>query len=191
MTTHTDLLAGGRHTYWLGERLAAIATDLLYFVEPGHEELHPDGIPDGLTITAHRRNHTWGSTAQVWARDPQGVLQASAESSAAHPDLGRSISARTRHFRGGGLLWTHTAPVVTDEPINPLDPWSYAAVGRHLYQLRPEYRLDGAPLWQLRTDDLDTEHPRFAGIDSATTHIAEFLEPAPAPSRRRRGTRSA
>ena len=25
MTTHTDLLAGGRHTYWLGERLAAIA----------------------------------------------------------------------------------------------------------------------------------------------------------------------
>ncbi|WP_006247563.1 hypothetical protein [Mycolicibacterium tusciae] len=187
MTTHTDLLAGGRHTYWLGERLAAIATDLLYFVEPGHEELHPDG----LTITAHRRNHTWGSTAQVWARDPQGVLQASAESSAAHPDLGRSISARTRHFRGGGLLWTHTAPVVTDEPINPLDPWSYAAVGRHLYQLRPEYRLDGAPLWQLRTDDLDTEHPRFAGIDSATTHIAEFLEPAPAPSRRRRGTRSA
>lgn len=190
MTTHTDLLAGGRHTYWLGERLAAIATDLLYFVEPGHEELHPGGIPDGLTITAHRRNHTWGSTAQVWARDPQGVLQASAESSAAHPDLGRSISARTRHFRGGGLLWTHTAPVVTDEPINPLDPWSYAAVGRHLYQLRPEYRLDGAPLWQLRTDDLDTEHPRFAGIDSATTHIAECLEPAPAPTRRRR-TRSA
>ena len=27
MTTHTDLLAGGRHTYWLGERLAAIAAD--------------------------------------------------------------------------------------------------------------------------------------------------------------------
>ena len=28
MTTHTDLLAGGRHTYWLGERLAAMATAL-------------------------------------------------------------------------------------------------------------------------------------------------------------------
>ena len=52
-----------------------------------------DGIPDGLTITAHRRNHTWGSTAQVWARDPQGVLQASAESSAAPLSLPiRSVS---------------------------------------------------------------------------------------------------
>lgn len=183
MTTHTDLTAGGRHTYHLAQRLAAIAGDRLYFVEPGHEVLHPEGMPDGFTITAHRRSHSWGSSAQVWARDASGVLQASGEASVTDP-TSRSIHSRARHFRAAQLLWTHTAPVVTDEPINPFDPWAYTAVGRHTYHLQPEHHIDAPTTWRLRTDDLDAQHPLFAGVDSAATHIAEFLEKATKAARR-------
>ncbi|WP_304116151.1 hypothetical protein [Mycolicibacterium bacteremicum] len=181
-TTH-DITAAGRHTYFIAERLHAIATDLLYTARVGHRALHRDDLPESLTITAHRADLEWGSIAQVWARNEQGHLHASAEASSRR----HSISARIRHFRGSGLLWTHTAPPATTQALNARDPWAYNATGRHHYLLSVHPRLDNAPDWHLHTDHADS-HRIFAGIESATTYIAETLEKPPTARRRSRRT---
>ena len=183
ITTSHDLTAAGRHTYFIAERLHAIATDLLYSGHTGYRVLHRDDLPEHLTITAHRADLEWGHIAQVWAHNEHGHLQASAEASSRE----RSITSRIRHFQASGLLWTHTAQPVTDQLLNPRDPRTYIATGRHHYLLSLHPHLDKAPDWHLHTDHTDSGRI-FAGVESATTYITETLEKPPAVRRRRRRT---
>lgn len=184
-TTPTDLTAGGRHTYHLAERLRGIAIDKLYTFTPGHQQLNIDTLPEDLDVLARFSTHNWGISAQLWARDEHGTLQASAEASAGHLDTVSPISARIKNFRSGALLWTHIGTPISAAPISALGGAIYTTVGRHCYQLTAVPRLGAPAIWQLHTDDLDVEHPQFAGVDSATTHIAEFLERTPTSGRRR------
>jgi len=177
-TTHSD------HTYAIAQRLQGIAIDSLYTFTPGLQQLSIDTFPEHLQLLA-RFTHNWGVSAQLWARDEQAVLQASAEAGAGHLDKVSGISSRIKHFRSGALLWTHTGTPVNAAPINTLGA-TYMAVGRHCYELRPEPRIDAHPIWHLNTGDLDVEHPPFAGVASAVTYIAEVFERPPTTTRRRR-----
>lgn len=188
-TTHTDLTAGGRHTYHLAQRLRGIAIDKLYTFTAGHQQLDIDTLPEDLSVLARFTAHSWGISAQLWARDEHGTLQAAAESSAGHLDTVSTIRARIKNFRSRALLWTHIGTEVSAAPISALDGAIYTTVGRHCYQLTAVSRLGAPAIWQLHTDELDVEHPQFAGVESATTHIAEFLERTPTPARRRRTER--
>lgn len=185
-TSHTDLTAGGRHTYHLANRLRGIAIDKLYTFTPGRQQLSIDTLPEHLDVLARFTTHNWGISAQLWARDEHGILQAAAESSAGHLDTVSTIRARIKNFRSGALLWTHIGTPISAAPISALGGAIYTTVGRHCYQLTAVPRLNAHAIWQLHTDELDTKHPQFAGVDSATTHIAELLERTPAPARRRR-----
>lgn len=176
--THSD------HTYAIAERIRGIASDSLYTFTPGLEKLSIDTFPEHLHLLARSASHDWGISAQIWARDDQGVLQASAEATAGPLEKVSSITSRIRHFRSGNLLWTATVatlPVTITTSAN-----RYTAVGRHCYQLHAQHRLDAHPIWHLSTDDLDTEHPLFAGVASAVTYIAETFEQPPTTIRRRR-----
>ena len=181
VTTHSD------HTYAIAERLRGIASDSLYTFTPGLRQLHIDTFPEHLQLLARETSHDWGISAQIWARDHQGVLQASAEASAGPLDEVSSIHSRIAHFRSGPLLWTRVGTPVSLTVIPALTGAipTYTATGRHCYRLRPQPRLGAHPIWHLNTDDLDTEHPLFAGVASAVTYIADTLEHPPTPRRRR------
>lgn len=179
-TTHSD------HTYAIAERLRGIASDSLYTFTPGLQQLRIDTFPEHLQLLARFTTHDWGISAQIWARDEADVLQAGAEASAGPLDKVSGINSRIKHFRSGPLLWTHTGTPVSLAPINILSGATYTAVGRHCYQLHPEHRIDAHPIWHLSTDDLDAEHPLFAGVASAVTYIAEAFEHAPTTTRRHR-----
>ena len=182
-TTQSD------HTYALAERLRGIASDSLYTFEPGIRELRVATLPEDTQLIGRFTTHTWGISAQLWARDEQGALQAGAEASAGPIDKVSSIHARITHFRSGPLLWTRAGTPVSLAVTNPTgaDSPTYTAVGRHCYQLHPEPRIDAHPIWHLTTDDLELEHPLFAGVASAVTYIADHFE-QPAPARRQRKT---
>ena len=187
MTEHSfDLTAGGRHTYRIAQRLAGIAADSLYNFQPGLRTLDLPTFPETLTVTARLSTHPWGISAQAWARDTDGVLHACAEATAGPVDASSAIHTRIRHFRSGSLLWTQLAGPVSTTAINPAHPQVFTSAGRFTYQLQPEHRISGHPIWHLHTDEIDQDHPLFAGVDSAVTHIAEYLEHTPAASRRRR-----
>jgi hypothetical protein len=181
--THSD------HTYAIAERIRGIASDSLYTFTPGLQQLNIDTFPEHLHLVARFSTHDWGISSQIWARDKQGVLQASAEASAGPIDEASSIHTHIKHFRSGPLLWTRIGEPVSLAAISALGAArpTYTAVGRHCYRLHPQPRtdLDAHPVWQLDTDDLDIEHPLFAGVTSAVTYIAETFEQPPTPSRRR------
>ena len=179
--THLD------HTYAIAERLRGITIDSLYTFEPGVRDLTIAAFPEHLNLIGRFTHHSWGVSAQIWARDKHGTLQASAEASAGPLDEVSSIRPRIKHFRSGALLWTHIATPVSLAPIDPLPGSAYTAIGRHCYRLHPEPRIDAHPIWHLSTDDLDLEHPLFAGVASAVTYIADQLE-NPAAGRRQRKT---
>jgi hypothetical protein len=102
-TTQSD------HTYAIAERLSGIASDSLYTFTPGLQQLSIDTFPEDLRLLARFITHDWGISAQIWARDEHGVLQASAEASAGPLDEVSSIHSRIKHFRSGSLLWTASA----------------------------------------------------------------------------------
>lgn len=183
-TTQSD------HTYAIAERLRGIASDSLYTFTPGLQQLSIDTFPEDLRLLARFITHDWGISAQIWARDEHGVLQASAEASAGPLDEVSSIHSRITHFRSGPLRWTRVGPPVSLAAIGALGDRipTYTAVGRHCYRLhaQPRIDLDAHPVWHLSTDDLDVEHPLFAGVASAVSYIAEEFERPPASTRRRR-----
>jgi hypothetical protein len=174
------------HTYAIAERLRGIASDSLYTFQPGIRRLTIPTFPEHLHLVGRFTTHDWGISARLWARDEQEVLQAGAEAGAGPLDKVSGISSRIKHFRSGPLLWTHSGAPVSIAPISPLDPTSYTAIGRHCYQLHPEHRIGAHPIWHLSTDDLDSEHPLFAGVTSAVTYIAEKFERPPTSTRRQR-----
>jgi hypothetical protein len=178
--THSD------HTYAIAERLRGITTDSLYTFQPGVRDLTIASFPEDLHLIGRFTTHSWGVSAQVWARDKHGTLQAGAEASAGPLAEVSSISSRIMHFRSGALLWTHIATAVSLAAIT-IGGTAYTAVGRHCYRLHPEPRIDAHPIWHLSTDDLDLEHPLFAGVPSAVTYIADQLE-NPTAGRRQRKT---
>jgi hypothetical protein len=180
--THSD------HTYAIAERLRGITIDSLYTFEPGVRDLSVATFPEHLTLIGRFTQHSWGVSAQVWARGGHGTLQAGAEASAGPLAEVSSIRSRIKHFRSGALLWTHIArPVLA--PIDPFPGSAYTAIGRHCYRLHPEPRIDAHPIWHLSTDDLDLEHPLFAGVASAVTYIADQLE-NPTANRKKHKTAS-
>ena len=171
------------HTYQLATRLRAIAADSLHTFQPGRRALTVEDLPEEIFVTARFATHPWGISGQLWARNSAAVLLASAEATA--PDAQpSSITSRIRHFRSGNLLWTSTVaslPVTVTTCAN-----CYTAVGRHCYQLHAQPRLDAHPIWHLTTDELDTEHPLFAGVVSAVTYIDGTFEHQPVRGRQRR-----
>lgn len=183
---HTATTTQSDHTYAIAERLRGIASDSLYTFNPGLQKLRIDTFPEHLHLLARFATHDWGISAQLWARDEQGVLHASAEATAGPLDKVSSISTRIKHFRSGPLLWTHIGPPISAAPISALAGTIYTTAGRHCYQLLVAPRLDAHPIWQLSTDDHDTEHPLFAGVASAVTYIAEEFERPPTTTQRRR-----
>jgi hypothetical protein len=171
------------HTYNLATRLRAIASDSLYSFQPGRSTLTAEDLPD-VFVTARFATHSWGISAQLWARNTVADLLASAEATAGPRDVAATILSRIRHFRSGNLLWTATSaplPVTASTSAE-----CYTAVGRHCYQIHAQPRIDAHPIWHLATDDLDTDHPLFAGVVSAVTYIDDTFEQRTVPVRRRR-----
>jgi hypothetical protein len=121
--THLD------HTYAIAERLSGITTDSLYTFQPGARELTIATFPEHLHLIGRFTQHSWGVSAQIWARDNDGTLQASAEASAGPLGQVSSIRPRIKHFRSGALLWTHIATPVSLAPIDPLPGSAYTAMG--------------------------------------------------------------
>ena len=180
------------HTYAIAERLRGIAADSLYTFQAGIRELSIDTFPEQLHAVGSFATHDWGISAQVWARDEHGVLQAAGEASAGPLEEAAPIHSRIRHFRSGPLLWTHIATPVSIAPISVYGGGqTYTAVGRHSYRLRPQPRLEAHPIWHLSTDDLEMEHPLFAGVASAVTYIADKFEHRPAGRRPRQRNHNA
>lgn len=166
-------------TYPLAQRLTGIASDSLYTFTPGTRQLP---IFEGLTVTGHFTEHTWGIAARLVCGDEHRRIIAAAEASA--PLTVGAISSRIRHFRGAGLLWTHTAKPVTDTAVS-------AGASRHFiasddddraYHLWTEYdlsspRIEMARLdWILAADGNGTR--RFAELDEALAAIDDTRNPA-------------
>jgi hypothetical protein len=171
------------HTYNLATRLRAIACDSLHTFQPGRATLTAEDLPN-IVVTAGFATHPWGISAQLWAHDTVAALLASAEATVGPHDQAASILSRIRHVRSGNLLWTATSASLPVTATTCAD--CYTAVGRHCYQLHAQPRFDAHPIWHLTTDDLDAEHPLFAGVVSAVTYIDETFEQRTVRARRRR-----
>lgn len=177
------------HTYHLATRLRAIAGDSLHSFQPGRANLTAEDLPD-IFVTARFAIQPWGNSAQLWARNTVGDLLASAEATAAPLKQAASTNSRIRHFRSGNLLWTATWAALPVTATSCAD--CYTAVGRHCYQLHAQPRPDAHPIWHLSTDDLDADHPLFAGAVSAVTYIDDtFEQRTVAVGRRRRAASTA
>ncbi|MBY0290894.1 MAG: hypothetical protein K2X52_27700 [Mycobacteriaceae bacterium] len=179
MTTTTPIAGNYTDNAAVAQRLKHAAIDSLHSFRPGTGPLTVAPISGELEVTARFIRHTWGYSAQLWARDERARIQASAEASVIDPTGDNTIRSRIKQFRTGELLWTHIAAPVNQEPIIAGPNAYIAAAGDHVYQLHQEYDTRYRPVWLLTTPGLDLlEERRFAGIPSAVAYIADALRPA-------------
>jgi len=181
MATTTTPIAGN-HTdnAAVAQRLKSAAVDALYSFRPGTGPLTVAPISGELDVTARFIQHTWGLSAQVWARDEHARIHAAAEASVIDPTGGASICSRIKQFRTGELLWTHIGIPVNREPITTGPNAYIAAAGDYIYQLHQEYDSRFRPVWLLTTPGLDLieDERRFAGLPGAITYITDTLRTA-------------
>ena len=181
MATTTPIAGNYTDNAAVAQRLKHAAIDSLHSFRPGTGPLTVTPISDELEVTARFIQHTWGHSAQLWARDEHARIQACAEASVIDPAGGSAICSRIKQFRTGPLLWTHIATPVNQEPIIAGPNAYIAAAGEHVYQLHQEYDARYRPVWLLTTPGLDLlEERRFAGIPSAVAYITDTLTPAQA-----------
>ncbi|MBV8350255.1 MAG: hypothetical protein JOZ49_22905 [Mycolicibacterium sp.] len=160
----------------VAQRLKDAAVDSLYTFRPGTRPLSVAPLPHDLEVAARFIEHTWGYSAQLWARDKHARIIAAAEASVIDPAGGGAIRSRIKQFRTGTLLWTHISAPVNREPIINGPNAYIAAAGDHVYQLHEEYDARFRPVWLLSTPGLElVEEQRFAGIPSAISYITDTL----------------
>lgn len=168
-------------TYPEAARLTGFASDALYTFNPGTRQLP---ITEDLTATAHFTRHTWGIAARLIVVDDQHTILAAAEASVrggAEPH--GAITARIRHFRAGGLLWTHSAKPATAEPVSPTAGQHFiASDGDRSYHLWAEPDLDSPNIalirWRWILADSNCNSQRFISVDDALDYIHKTLRPA-------------
>jgi hypothetical protein len=180
MATTTPIAGNYTDNAAVAKRLKDAAVDALHSFRPGTGPLTVAPISSELDVTARFIQHTWGYSAQLWARDEHARIQASAEASVIDP-TGGTICSRIKQFRTAELLWTHIGAPVNQEPIINGPNAYIAAAGEYVYQLHQEYDARYRPVWPLTTPGLDLlEERRFAGIPSAVAYISDTLTPAEA-----------
>ena len=182
MTTTTPIAGNYTDNAAVAQRLKDAAVDALYSFRPGTGPLTVAPISNELEVTARFIQHTWGYSAQLWARDENARIHAAAEASVIDPTGGSTIRSRIKQFRTGQLLWTHIAAPVNQEPIINGPNAYIAAAGEYVYQLHQEYDGRYRPVWLLTTPGLDLldEERRFAGIPRAVAYIADTFTAAQA-----------
>jgi hypothetical protein len=180
MATTTPIAGNYTDNAAVARRLKDAAIDSLYSFRPGTGPLNVAPISGQLEVTARFIAHTWGLSAQLWARDNHARIHATAEASVVDPAGGSSIQSRIKQFRTGELLWTHIGSPVNREPITTGPNAYIAAAGDYVYQLHQEYDAKFRPVWLLTTPGLDLieEERRFAGLPGAITYITDTLAPA-------------
>jgi hypothetical protein len=182
MATPTPAAGNYTDNAAVAQRLKDAAIDSLYSFRPGTGPLTVAPLSGELEVTARFIEHTWGLSAQLWARDEHARIHAAAEASVIDPRGGSSIQSRIKQFRTGELLWTHIAIPVNREPITTGPNAYIAAAGDYVYQLHQEYDTKFRPVWLLTSPGLDLidEERRFAGLPGAVTYINDTLAPAQA-----------
>lgn len=156
------------NTYPLAQRLTGIASDSLYTFTSGTRQVL---VGENASATAHFTEHTWGIAVRLLHFDDQHRILAAAEASA--PLAGGAISYRIRHFRGAGLLWTHTATPVTEAPVSAAASRRFIA-GDGTYHLWSEYDLSSPRIEMARLDWILADSScsrRFPELDEALAYI--------------------
>jgi hypothetical protein len=159
------------------EHLRAAVTDSLYRFQPGLRcTQHSVETLGALRILTRHMRHHWGISAQCWARDDDGCIQASAEASVTGHTSGPIVS-RIRHLRTGTLLWTHTGAPVSRQPLTAQAHTFTAAAADTCYRLTQSFTLGRtfSPVWTLTVDDADTPAQRFAGLHSVANYALNVL----------------
>jgi hypothetical protein len=162
------------------ELLKAAAVDQMYTFDIGTRTVIVREVSDHLTVTGRFMSHSWGCSIQLWARNKHGKVQAAAESSVVIDDQrGGNIASRTKQFRTGELLWTHTADPVSQHSITPELDTYIASRDEAVYQLKKDLEVDNRDalqtIWVLTSPGQDFTPIRFGGLTDAVTHITANL----------------